>query len=142
MDRRGRQVTGWGNVARARLRDVGRWLDRTDPGAHRRVKGLRLITAYGIAAMLGTMGDITRGLQGGSSLAALAGGFALWASVSEGRGTRRSLAGTLFCLPSRRGWGRRASRCLGRRLPGSVARGRNSSWCRAPFAPAICAASA
>jgi hypothetical protein len=31
-----------------------RWLDRIDPGGHRRIKGLRLVTAYGIAARLGT----------------------------------------------------------------------------------------
>ena len=31
---------------------LGGWLDRIDPGVHRRVKGLRLVTAYGIAAML------------------------------------------------------------------------------------------
>ena len=64
------------------------WLDRVDPGMHRRVKGLRLVTAYGIAAMLGTMIDITHGLPGGTALSSIAGGFALWASVSEGRGTR------------------------------------------------------
>ena len=56
-------------------------LDRVDPGAHRRIRGLRLVTAYGIAAMLGTMPDIARGLPNGAALASLAGGFALWASV-------------------------------------------------------------
>jgi hypothetical protein len=65
-----------------------RWLDRIDPGTHRRVKGLRLVTAYGIAAMLGTMVDIKRGVPDGAALNSLGGGFALWASVSEGRGTR------------------------------------------------------
>ncbi|PRY07981.1 hypothetical protein [Paraburkholderia sp. BL25I1N1] len=30
------------------------WLDQLDPGTHRRIKGLRLVTAYGIAAALGT----------------------------------------------------------------------------------------
>jgi hypothetical protein len=64
------------------------WLDRIDHGAHRRIKGLRLVTAYGIAAMLGTMADIARGLPNGVALSSLAGGFALWASVSEGRSTR------------------------------------------------------
>lgn len=34
---------------------IGGWLDRIDPGVHRRVKGLRLVTAYGIAAMLGAL---------------------------------------------------------------------------------------
>jgi hypothetical protein len=59
-----------------------------DPGVHRRVKGLRLITAYGIAAMLGALHDITQGLPDAASLSSLAGGFALWASVSEGQATR------------------------------------------------------
>ena len=31
------------------------WLGQIDPGAHRRIKGLRLVTTYGIAAMLGTL---------------------------------------------------------------------------------------
>jgi hypothetical protein len=39
-----------------------RWLNRIDPGAHRRIRGLRLVTAYGIAAMLGRTADIVRGL--------------------------------------------------------------------------------
>jgi hypothetical protein len=65
-----------------------RWLERVDPGTHRRIKGLRLVTAYGIAAALGTLRDITHGLPTGVALASLAGGFALWASVSEARTTR------------------------------------------------------
>ena len=64
------------------------WLERIDPGAHRRVKGLRLVTAYALAAMTATMADITRGATDRATLPALAGGFALWASVSEGRATR------------------------------------------------------
>jgi hypothetical protein len=58
------------------------------PGTHRRIKGLRLTTAYGIAAMLGTMGNIARGLPDELALNSRAGGFALWASASEGRTTR------------------------------------------------------
>jgi fusaric acid resistance family protein len=73
---------------RAALGGAIGWLDRIDPGTHRRIKGLRLVTAYGIAAMLGMMVDIRRGLPNGAGLSSLAGGFALWASVSEGRGTR------------------------------------------------------
>jgi hypothetical protein len=64
------------------------WLERVDPGAHRRVKGLRLVTAYGIAAMLGALLDVVRTEPGGAALSPVAGGFALWASVSEGRGKR------------------------------------------------------
>jgi len=74
------------------------WLNRIDPGAHRRIKGLRLVTAYGIAAMLGTMADIARGLPNGVALSSLAGGFALWASVSEGRGTRAGSTRDLLLL--------------------------------------------
>ena len=73
-------------------------LDRVDPGAHRRIRGLRLVTAYGIAAMLGTMPDIARGLPNGAALASLAGGFALWASVSEGRTTRAESSRDLLLL--------------------------------------------
>lgn len=76
----------------------GGWLERIDPGAHRRIKGLRLITAYGIAAMLGSMADITRGVPDSPSLSALAGGFALWGSVSEGRATRRESSRDLVLL--------------------------------------------
>jgi len=74
------------------------WLDRLDPGAHRRIKGLRLATAYGIAAMLGALHDIAHGLPDAASLSSLAGGFALWASVSEGQATRAKSARDLALL--------------------------------------------
>jgi len=61
-------------------------------------KGLRLVTAYGIAAMLGTTADIVRGLPDGAALNSLAGGFALWASVSEGRATRAESSRDLLLL--------------------------------------------
>jgi Fusaric acid resistance protein-like len=77
---------------------ITRWLDRIDPGAHRRIKGLRLVTAYGIAAMLGALHDVAQGLPDAASLSALAGGFALWASVSEGQTTRRKSARDLALL--------------------------------------------
>ncbi len=64
------------------------FLDRVDPGTHLRIKGLRLVTAYGIAAMLGTLLGASYGITGGALLSSLAGGFALWASVSEGQATR------------------------------------------------------
>jgi len=64
------------------------WLDRVDPGTHRRIKGLRLVTAYGLAASLGALQDVTQSVPPGVSVGALAGGFALWASVSEARTTR------------------------------------------------------
>ena len=84
--------------ARAFLAGAADWLNRIDPGAHRRIKGLRLVTAYGIAAMLGTMADIARGLPNGAALSSLAGGFALWASVSEGRSTRAASTRDLLLL--------------------------------------------
>ena len=74
------------------------WLDRVDPGAHRRVKGLRLVTAYGIAAMLGALHDLARSLPDAASLSSLAGGFALWGSVSEGQATRAKSARDLALL--------------------------------------------
>ena len=63
------------------------WLDRIDPGTHRRIKGLRLVTAYGMAAMMGSLPTLTRHAPG-PTLSALAGAFALWASVSEAQTTR------------------------------------------------------
>jgi hypothetical protein len=67
---------------------IASWLETVDPGVHRRVKGLRLVTAYGIAAMLGGLLQRSYSLPGGSDLVWLAAGFALWASVSEGQARR------------------------------------------------------
>ena len=72
------------------------WLDRLDPGTHRRVKGLRLITAFGLAAMLATVPQIAH--DRGALLGTLAAGFALWASVSEARSTRYESARDLILL--------------------------------------------
>ncbi|HTZ74236.1 MAG TPA: FUSC family protein [Candidatus Aquilonibacter sp.] len=66
------------------------WFEYIDPGTHRRIKGLRLVAAYGIAAMLGTLLGGSHGLSSGTLLGPLAGGFALWASVFEGQSTRAS----------------------------------------------------
>ncbi len=77
---------------------VGRWLDRVDPGTHRRIKGLRLVTAYGIAAALGTLQDIAHSVPSSISLGYLAGSFALWASVSEGKTTRAESSRDLMLL--------------------------------------------
>jgi Fusaric acid resistance protein-like len=74
------------------------WLDRIDPGAHRRIKGLRLVTAYGIAAALGTLRDISGGVPSNLALGTLAGNIALWASVSEGRSTRYTSSRDLTML--------------------------------------------
>ncbi len=67
---------------------IASWLEQIDPGVHRRIKGLRLVTAYGIAAMLGMLLQHTYQFAGISYLSYLAAGFALWASVSEGQTTR------------------------------------------------------
>jgi hypothetical protein len=67
---------------------IAEWLEHIDPGTHRRIKGLRLVTAYGIAALLGRLPEFSRGLSNGAWLRFLAAGFALWASVSEARTTR------------------------------------------------------
>ncbi|WP_082508416.1 FUSC family protein [Burkholderia sp. Leaf177] len=77
---------------------IGGWLARVDPGTHRRVKGLRLVTAYGIAVALGTLQDIAHGVPGNIPLGYLAGSFALWASVSEGKTTRPESSRDLVLL--------------------------------------------
>jgi len=64
------------------------WLERVDPGAHRRIKGLRLVTAFGLAQALGTLKSVSVDVPAGIALGTLAGNFALWASVSEARTTR------------------------------------------------------
>ena len=90
-----------GKSLRSMLRPVaaaGRWLNRADPGTHRRIKGLRLVTAYGIAAALGTLQDIAHSVPSGISLGYLAGSFALWASVSEGKTTRAESSRDLVLL--------------------------------------------
>jgi hypothetical protein len=82
----------------AALNAATAWLDRIDPGAHRRVKGLRLVTAFGIAALLGALPAIAGGFPHAQALSPLAGGIALWSSVSEGRVTRRDSARDLVLL--------------------------------------------
>ncbi|RFU45167.1 FUSC family protein [Paraburkholderia sp. DHOC27] len=74
------------------------WLERLDPGTHRRVKGLRLVTAYGLAAALGTLQDIAHSVPSSVSLGTLAANFALWASVSEGKTTRAESSRDLLLL--------------------------------------------
>jgi hypothetical protein len=74
------------------------WLERVDPGAHRRIKGLRLVTAYGLAAALGSLHDLTHGVPPDVSVGTLAATFALWASVSEARATRAESSRDLVIL--------------------------------------------
>lgn len=74
------------------------WLERVDPGTHRRIKGLRLVTAYGLAAALGTLQDVQHNLPGATSVGSLAASFALWASVSEARIERAESSRDLVVL--------------------------------------------
>jgi len=80
------------------MTSVTAWLDRIDPGTHRRIKGLRLITAFGIAWLAGTQQGQALALPGYASLGALAAGFALWASVSEAQTTRGASSRDLALL--------------------------------------------
>ncbi|HTJ93817.1 MAG TPA: FUSC family protein [Pararobbsia sp.] len=70
------------------LAAIPKWLDTIDPGAHRRTKGLRLVTTYGLALSFGTLRDVTSGIPPDVALGTLAAGFALWAGVFEARTTR------------------------------------------------------
>ncbi len=74
------------------------WLDRIDPHTSRRIKGLRLVTAYGIAALMGGLPAFTSGLPDAASLGPVAAGFALWASVSEAQTARAASARDLLLL--------------------------------------------
>jgi hypothetical protein len=60
-------------------------IQRLDPDGRGRIKGLRLVAAYGIAALLGGLHALTTLQLPPAMLAFLAGAFALWASVSEAR---------------------------------------------------------
>jgi hypothetical protein len=74
------------------------WLERIDSGTHRRIKGLRLVTAFGIAWMMANLQGLSIQPSGRGSLGAMAAGFALWASVSEGRTTRAASSRDLALL--------------------------------------------
>jgi len=64
------------------------WLEQIDPGGHRRIKGLRLVAAYGLAAVSAIVLHRSYEISGSQWLSYLAAGFALWASVSESQTTR------------------------------------------------------
>jgi len=64
------------------------WLEQIDPGGHRRIKGLRLVTAYGLASTLGIVLYRSYEFSGSQFLSFLAAGFVLWASVAESQTTR------------------------------------------------------
>lgn len=92
------QVDGTDGGVRTPALAAAGWLERIDPGTHRRIKGLRLVTAYGIAAALGTLQDIAHSVPSSVPLGSLAGSFALWASVSEGKTTRAESSRDLALL--------------------------------------------
>jgi hypothetical protein len=72
------------------------WVERTDPEAHRRVKGLRLVTAYGIASLLGSA--VPPQSVPAATISLLAGNMALWASALESRNTRAESTRDLLLL--------------------------------------------
>jgi hypothetical protein len=74
------------------------WLERVDPGTHRRIKGLRLVTTYGLAAAMGSLPALIEHVPASASVASLAPAFALWASVSEARSTRAESSRDLSLL--------------------------------------------
>jgi hypothetical protein len=78
------------------FRRFGAWLDGVDPGTNRRIKGLRLVTAFALAAMAGKVLALSQ--PGFANLGSVAGGFALWASVSEGRDSRFASSRDLVLL--------------------------------------------
>jgi Fusaric acid resistance protein-like len=98
----------WGHL----VAEAMRWLDVVDPAAHRRIKGLRLVTAYAIAALLGATPSIAGALPDARALAPLAGAFALWASVSEGRATRADSSRDLALLAAASAFGAASFVCL------------------------------
>ncbi|MEM5370456.1 FUSC family protein [Paraburkholderia azotifigens] len=105
-------------IARNPFAAFGGWAARVDPGTHRRIKGLRLVTAYGLAAALGTLQDVTHGLPRDVSVGTLAAGFALWASVSEARTTRPESSRDLALLCAAAAFGAALYMCLAHPLLG------------------------
>lgn len=73
-------------------------LEAIDPGAEQRRKGFRLVVAYAIAVGLGSVWDVATLTSSGVRMAQLAGGFALWASVSEARSERFAASRDLVIL--------------------------------------------
>ncbi|MBP0590009.1 FUSC family protein [Paraburkholderia sp. LEh10] len=106
------------SAARQPMAAVSAWLARVDPGTHRRIKGLRLVTAYGLAAALGTLQDVTHGLPRNVSVGLIAAGFALWASVSEARTTRPESSRDLALLCTAAAFGAATYVCFAQPLHG------------------------
>jgi hypothetical protein len=51
---------------------IADWLERADPGTHRRIKGPHLVTAYGIAALLGHLPEFSGRLSNSAWLSLIA----------------------------------------------------------------------
>src|ERR1700754_3614351 len=98
------------------LISIDRWFNQIDPGTHRRIKGLRLVTAFGLAALLATVPPIANGHA--AALGPLAAGFALWASVSEAQTTRYRSARDLVLLCLAAGIGATSFAVIAPRLAG------------------------
>jgi hypothetical protein len=77
---------------------IAAWIDKVDPEAERRLKGFRLVVAYAITVGLGNVWDVVTLTSSGVRMAQLAGGFALWASVSEARSKRFAASHDLAIL--------------------------------------------
>jgi hypothetical protein len=122
---------------------VAALLDRIDPGTHRRIKGLRLVTAFGIAWLAGTQQGQALALSGRPPLGALAAGFALWASVSEAQTTRGASSRDLALLVLAAMAGAAMMIVLAPLLALTVGAAAPSlHWSRAPFWSAISGATA
>lgn len=74
------------------------WLRALDPGGQGRIKGLRLVAAYALAALGGSIVGSHSSLDGVHLLGPPAGGFALWASVSEANSRRGEASWDLVLL--------------------------------------------
>ena len=77
---------------------IAAWIEKVDPDAEHRWKGFRLVVAYAIAVGLGSLWDVVTLTSSGVRMAQLAGGFALWASVSEARSERVAASCDLVIL--------------------------------------------
>jgi hypothetical protein len=88
----------WNARTQGSVRAIAAWIDKVDPGAELRLKGLRLVAAYALAVTLGSLWDVVNRTSSGIHMAQLAGGFALWASVSEARSERFAASRDLVIL--------------------------------------------
>jgi Fusaric acid resistance protein-like len=88
----------WNVRKHCSVRAMTAWIEEVDPDAEHRWKGFRLVVAYAIAVGLGSVWDVATLTSSGVRMAQLAGGFALWASVSEARTERFAASRDLVIL--------------------------------------------